>query len=75
VDSREAAPWKGTRLMSIVALEVKHSHPREWNSTSATRRTAAARGAARSGGPYYRSAAAKKPVRMVSVKTSVPGAF
>jgi hypothetical protein len=59
-DSQEATPRKGARSTSNIAHEVEHTHLRGWSSTPTTRRTTAARGAARYGGADFRSAAAGK---------------
>jgi hypothetical protein len=74
-DNRIASLEKGARSASTIAPEVEHTHPRGWRSTSTTRRTAAAIGAARCGGADIRSAAAGKPCTGDFVKTSVPVTF
>jgi hypothetical protein len=59
-DSRGATLGKGTRSTSTNALGVKHTYPRGCCVPLLARRTAAARGAARSGSVDFRSAAAGK---------------
>jgi hypothetical protein len=58
-DSRDAAIGEGARSVLTNAHEVEQTHPRERNSTSTLRRTAAARGAARYSSADFTSAAAK----------------
>jgi hypothetical protein len=60
-DGREAALEKGAHSTSTNAPHIEHAHPWECISTQIARRTAAARGAARSGSVDIRSIAAGKP--------------
>jgi hypothetical protein len=75
-DSGKATLGKGVRSTPTSARDVEHTHLGWWSSTTAARRTTAAKGATRCGGADIRSAATGKAhVRRVSIKTSEPGIF
>jgi hypothetical protein len=57
-DGREATPWKGARPTSTRAPKLNQNPLGGWSTTPTARRTTAARGAARSDGADFRSAAA-----------------
>jgi hypothetical protein len=59
-DSRKVVLGKGARSTSTIAHEVEHTHPRGWSSAPTTRRTSAAKGAARFSGADIRLVAAGK---------------